>query len=46
MKTKWKYFYWDDFEYRLLAGCLMMAQNEYLHEDKPVEDVNELSFAK
>ena len=42
MKTKRKYFYLDDFEHRLLVGCLMTARNEYIHEGKPTEDVNEL----
>lgn len=42
MKTKQKYIYLDDFEHRLLVGCLMTARNEYIHEDKPIEDVNEL----
>ena len=42
MKTKRKYFYLDDFEHRLLVGCLVTARNEYIHEDKPIEDVNEL----
>lgn len=28
----------DDFEHRLLVGCLMTAQNEYIHEDKPIDD--------
>ena len=42
MKTKRKYFYLDDFEHRLLVGCLMTARTEYIHEDKPIEDVNEL----
>lgn len=32
----------DDFEHRLLVGCFMTARNEYIHEDKPIEDVNEL----
>ena len=41
MKTKRKYFYLDDFEHRLLVECLMTARNEYIHEDKPIEDVNE-----
>ena len=35
MKTKRKYFYLDDFEHRLLVGCLITARNEYIHEDKP-----------
>ena len=42
MKTKRKYFYLDDFEHRLLVGCLMTARNEYLHEGKSTEDVNSL----
>ena len=42
MKTKRKYFYLDDYEHRLLVGCLVTARNEYIHEDKPIEDVNEL----
>ena len=42
MKEKRRYFYLDDFEHRLLVGCLMTARNEYLHEGKPTEDVNEL----
>lgn len=33
MKTKQKYFYLDDFEHRLLVGCLITARNEYIHED-------------
>ena len=42
MKEKRKYFYLDDFEHRLLVGCLMTARNEYIHEGKPIEVVNEL----
>lgn len=42
MKTKRKYFYLDDFERRLLVGCRMTARNEFIHEDKPIEDVNDL----
>ena len=42
MKTKRKYFYLDDFEHRLLVGCLMTVRNEYIHEGEPIEDVNEL----
>jgi len=42
MKTKRKYFYLDDFEHRLLVGCLMTARNKYIHANKPIEDVNEL----
>ena len=42
MKTKRKYFYLNDFEHRLLVGCLMTARSEYLQEGKPIEDVNNL----
>ena len=42
MKTKRKYFYLDDFEHRLLVGCLIIARNEYIREGKPLEDVNDL----
>lgn len=42
MKEKREYFYFDDFEHWLLVGCLMTARNEYLREDKPTEDVNDL----
>ena len=44
MKTKRKYFYFylDDFEHRLLVGCLVTARNEYIRDGKPLEDVNEL----
>ena len=42
MKAKRKYFYLDDFEHRLLVGCLVTARNEYIRERKPLEDVNDL----
>ena len=42
MKAKRRYFYLDGFEHRLLVGCLMAARNEYIHEGKPMEDVNDL----
>lgn len=42
MKTKRKYFYLDDFDHRLLVGCLVTARNEYIRDGKPLEDVNEL----
>ena len=42
MKMKRKFFYLDDFEHRLLVGCLVTARNEYIHEGKPIEDVNDL----
>lgn len=42
MKEKRKHIYLDDLEHRLLVGCLMTARNEYIHEDKPTEEVNAL----
>ena len=42
MKAKRKYFYLDDFEHRLLVGCLMTTRNKYLQEGKSTEDVNSL----
>ena len=44
MKEKRRYFYLDDFNHRVLIGCLMTARNEYIHEDKPIEDVNGLKL--
>ena len=32
----------DDFEHRLLVGCLTTAHKKYIEDGKPVEDVNEL----
>ena len=32
----------DDFEYRLLVGCVNKARTMYIEEDKPVEDVSAL----
>lgn len=32
----------DDFEHRLLAGCINKARTEYMEEGKPTEDINEL----
>ena len=42
MKVERKYFYLDDFEHRLLVGCLVTARNEYIRQGKPLEDVNDL----
>ena len=42
MREVKRHIYVDGFEHRLLVGCLMTARNEYIHEDKPIEDVNEL----
>ena len=42
MKEKRRYLYLDDFEHRLLVGCIMTARNKYLDEGKPTDDVNEL----
>ena len=32
----------DDFEHRLLVGCINKARNDYMEEGKPTEDINEL----
>lgn len=37
-----RHIYLDDFEHRLLVGCLVTARNEYLRDEKPTEDVNDL----
>ena len=42
MKSTRKYFYLDNFEHRLLVGCLVTARNEYIREGKPLEDVSDL----
>lgn len=42
MKTERKYFYLDNFEHRLLAGCLMTVRNECLYKNKPIEDIDDL----
>ena len=42
MRETRRYIYLDDFEHRLLVGCLVTARNEYLREDKPKENVNDL----
>lgn len=42
MRNNRKYFYLDNFEHRLLVGCLLAARNEYLHRGKPTEDINDL----
>ena len=42
MRETRRHIYLDDFEYRLLVDCLVTARNEYLREDKPTEDVNDL----
>lgn len=42
MRETRRHIYLDDFEHRLLVGCLVTARNEYLREDKPTEDVNDL----
>ena len=42
MKTKRKYIYPNDYEHRLLVGCLVTVRNQYLHDGKPTEDVNDL----
>ena len=42
MRETRRHIYLDDFEHRLLVGCLVTARNEYLRVDKPTVDVNEL----
>ena len=42
MRESRRHIYLDDFEHRLLVGCLVTARNEYLREDKATEDVNDL----
>lgn len=32
----------DDFEYRLLIGCINTARNVYIEQEKPIEFVDEL----
>lgn len=32
----------DDFEHRLLVGCVNEARTMYLEQDKPTEDVDDL----
>ena len=32
----------DDFEHRLLVGCINKARTEYMEEGKPTEAINEL----
>ena len=32
----------DDFEHRLLVGCVYVARTMYLEQNKPTEDVNDL----
>ena len=32
----------DDFEHRLLVGCVNVARTMYLEQNKPPEDVNDL----
>ena len=32
----------DDFEHRLLVGCINKARTEYMEEGIPVDDVNDL----
>lgn len=32
----------DDFEYRLLVGCVNKARTMFIDEDKPIEDISSL----
>lgn len=40
MKGKRKHIYLDDFEHRLLVGCLMTARNEYISAHSTKEVIN------
>ena len=31
----------DDFEHRLLVGCINKARTEYMEEGKPTEDIDD-----
>ena len=42
MRETRRHIYLDDFEHRLLVSSLVTARNEYLREDKPREDINDL----
>ena len=42
MREAKRHIYLNDFEHRLLVGCLMTSRNVYLREGKPTEDVNDL----
>ena len=42
MKEIKKHLVLDDFEYRLLVGCVNKARTMFIEEDKPVEDVSAL----
>ena len=42
MKEIKRHLVLDDFEYRLLVGCVNKARTMYLDEGKPVEDVSAL----
>ena len=44
MKTKRKYICLNDYEHRLLVGCLVAARNQYRREGKSIEDVNDLTL--
>jgi len=42
MKEIKRHLVLDDFEYRLLVGCVNKARTMFINEDKPVEDVSAL----
>jgi len=42
MKTIIRHLVLDDFEYRLLVGCVNKARTMFIDEGKPIEDVSEL----
>ena len=42
MKEIKRYLVLDDFEYRLLVGCVNKARTMFIDERKPIEDVSAL----
>ncbi len=42
MKEIKRHLILDDFEYRLLVGCVNKARTMFIDEDKPVENVSAL----
>ena len=42
MKEIKRYFALNDFEYRLLVGCINKARTMYIDEGKPIDDVSAL----
>ncbi len=42
MKNEKRVLSFDDFELRLLVGCINRARSAYIDEGLPVDDVNDL----